>query len=184
MEARKTIRGYEGLYEVSNTGNVYSLARVVGRIVHRYGKRYKSNFGVGEVELAGTMVGKKRDYPAVTLYGKEGRRKTITRHRLVALAFIPNPHNYKEVNHKDGDKENNNVSNLEWCTKSYNCKHAFDAGLRMQSSEAVSKFTKKQVLKMRTLRKNGVKAKTIAEMFDCTPTSVWRIVNYKRWKNI
>lgn len=53
----------------------------------------------------------------------EGKRKTMFVHRLVALAFIPNPDNFKEVNHKDEDKENNCVDNLEWCDTKYNCNY-------------------------------------------------------------
>ena len=58
-----------------------------------------------------------------------GKRKTLLIHRLVAKAFIPNPDNLPEVNHKDGNKANNQSFNLEWCTRRQNAKHAVDSGL-------------------------------------------------------
>ena len=64
--------------------------------------------------------------------------KSFFVHRLVALAFIPNPNNYNEINHKDGDKSNNCVENLEWCTRSQNMKHAFDMGLKINKKGAES----------------------------------------------
>ena len=61
----------------------------------------------------------------------DGRRKGLIRlvHRLVASGFIPNPESFPEVNHKDGNKENNSADNLEWCTRQYNVRHAWDTGL-------------------------------------------------------
>lgn len=70
----------------------------------------------------------KKGYPAVDLY-ERGKRNTERVHRLVAKAFIPNPDNKPEVNHKDGDKHNNRVSNLEWVTCKENCEHAWENGL-------------------------------------------------------
>lgn len=67
------------------------------------------------------------DYLFVCLR-KDGSNKNHLIHRLVAESFIPNPNNYPIVNHKDGDKTNNHVSNLEWCTQSYNLKHAIEIG--------------------------------------------------------
>jgi len=55
-------------------------------------------------------------------------------HRIIATEFIPNPHNYTDVNHMDGDKQNNNVLNLEWCSRGHNIKHAYDTGLRKKNS--------------------------------------------------
>lgn len=74
----------------------------------------------------------KRGYLTVDLYDG-GKRKTERVHRLVAEAFIPNPDNKPEVNHKDGNKHNNNASNLEWVTSKENCRHAWDLGLMKPS---------------------------------------------------
>ena len=74
----------------------------------------------------------KNGYSVVDLYNK-GDRRTRRVHRLVAEAFIPNPDNKPEINHKDGDKHNNNVSNLEWVTTKENCQHAWKSGLSTPS---------------------------------------------------
>lgn len=98
-----------------------------------------SNYEVsnnGRVRRKGTNIDKasydRKGYPIVNLYknGKESKRAI---HRLVAQEFIPNPDNKPEVNHIDGDKHNNHVSNLEWATKKENCRHAWDTGLTRPS---------------------------------------------------
>ena len=98
----KPVIGYEGLYEVSNTGLVKSL--------NCYNYKHPRIM----------KLGKRADgYLSVGL-SKNNKTKTKTVHRLVAEAFIPNPNNLEMVNHKDENKSNNNVDNLEWCTRSYN----------------------------------------------------------------
>ena len=97
FETFLSVPGYEGLYEISNLGNVKSLRS--GKIL----KKSKNNVG----------------YEIISL-NKNKTRKSHLIHRLVALAFIPNPLGLPEINHKDEDKTNNNVENLEWCTRSYN----------------------------------------------------------------
>lgn len=97
VETFLSVPGYDGLYEVSNLGNVKSLRS--GRLM----KRSLSSIG----------------YEMTTLT-KDGKQKTYLIHRLVALAFIPNPENLEEINHKDEVKTNNRVENLEWCTRKYN----------------------------------------------------------------
>lgn len=101
----KDINEYEGLYKVSNTGLVKSLAR------------YRGCMYVGDRILSGYDNGK--GYIVYDLYDGDKRRKLYA-HRLVAEAFIPNPDNLPEVNHKDENKSNNHDYNLEWCTSSYN----------------------------------------------------------------
>lgn len=97
IEDWKDIPGYEGLYVVSNNGRVMNVrsGRVLRGIVNNLGY---------------IMVG----------LSKSGKVKMISVHRLVAEAFIKNPDNLREVNHKDEDKSNNNVDNLEWCDRKYN----------------------------------------------------------------
>lgn len=101
MEIWKNIEGYPN-YQVSNLGNVRNI---------NFNRTSKTKV------LKSCIDGK--GYQYVALY-KDGKRKCSKVHRLVAQAFLPNPNNYKEVNHKDEDKTNNCVDNLEWCTTEYN----------------------------------------------------------------
>ena len=96
IEIWRDVIGFENLYLVSNLGNVYSIHS-------KKQLKLKDNKG----------------YYNVTLF-KNGKRYYKIVHRLVAEAFIPNPNNFKEINHKDENKINNNVDNLEWCDAKYN----------------------------------------------------------------
>lgn len=106
MEIWKDIRGYENKYQISNYGNVKALD------YHRTGKS----------QLMSPVL-KKSGYYQVNLY-LNGKYESKIIHKLVAEAFLDNPDNLTIVNHIDGDKTNNHVSNLEWCTVSYNTWHA------------------------------------------------------------
>ena len=117
-EEWKDIKNYEGLYQVSNLGNVKSL------------ERNKSN-GKGLVKIDEKILTQNITnwgYGNVALY-KNGARKHHKVHRLVAEAFIPNPNNKEQINHIDGNKLNNNVNNLEWNTRIENMNHARINGL-------------------------------------------------------
>ena len=97
MEEWRAVPGYEGLYEVSNKGNVRNVRR------NKLLRLQKNKYGYIQVGLS-----------------KNGIRTIFQVHRLVALTFLPNPDNLPQVNHKDEDKTNNNVDNLEFCTAKYN----------------------------------------------------------------
>lgn len=109
IEEWRKIEGYEGLYEVSNLGNVRSIDKWVNRNGDKYFKK-------GRVLKP---MNDKKGYVMVNL-SKEGKTKVCYIHRLVAKAFIPNPENLPEVNHINEVKTNNCVENLEWCTHEYN----------------------------------------------------------------
>ncbi len=106
-EEWRTVAGYEGLYEVSNMGNVRST---------RSGKLLKPSLN-------------NSGYSVIHFYDHQNF-KAFTIHRLVAMAFIPNPCGKRTVNHIDGDKTNNRADNLEWATYSENHKHAYKTGLK------------------------------------------------------
>lgn len=115
------IKGYEGLYQVSNMGRVRSLDREVPVS----NKVYKNNT---VKKMKGKILKQSiltNNRCAVSLC-KNNIWKTKIVHRLVANHFIANPDNLPEVNHKDGDCHNNNVDNLEWCSHDYNIKHSCD----------------------------------------------------------
>lgn len=120
-EIWKDIAGYEGLYQVSNMGRVKSLERTRNMNL----PSHKKPAPVHERILA---FGKSLGYHRVVL-AKGGINRGFRVHKLVALAFIPNPDNRPQINHKDGDKHNNSVENLEWVTPKENIKHAIENGL-------------------------------------------------------
>lgn len=115
------VKGYEGLYEVSDTGQVRSVTR---ECLHKNGNVIPK---VGKV-LA-QCPNKNTRYMMCSLW-RNNKAKYYYVHRLVAGAFIPNPDSLPEVNHMDGDRQNNHLSNLEWVTRQGNARHAIDTGLR------------------------------------------------------
>jgi hypothetical protein len=109
MESFKKIEGYDGIYEISSNGNVIS-----------------NNFGKRKILKQSIM---NSGYKMIVLR-KDGKQKTFSIHRLIASYFLPNEKNLEQVNHKDGNKLNNNLSNLEWCSRSQNIQHMYDNGLK------------------------------------------------------
>ena len=123
-EVWKDIVGFEGLYQVSDMGKVKSLGRMCK---NRFGYRYKPERIMSQSLLGG--------YSAVGLY-KNGKQTSLLVHRLVAISFIPNPENKKEVNHIDLCKTNPACNNLEWCTKQENMNHAKNNGAIKRGEDA------------------------------------------------
>ena len=122
MEQWKDIEGFEGYYQVSDMGRVRSLDRVV--TTTRYGKPLSMTVKGKVLRAPVTRDG----YVSIQIF-KASKYYTFKVHRLVANAFIDNPDNLPEINHIDGNKQNNAASNLEWCTRGHNISHAFRTGL-------------------------------------------------------
>lgn len=164
----KYIVGYEGIYQVSNTGDVR----------RRFNPKYKSRV---DVELKKSS--EKTGYLSVLL-SVDGYKKRFLVHRLVALSFIENPKNKKVVNHIDFNKENNSVNNLEWCTQSENCKHSISM-VRMPnnkgSNHGMSKLNEEDVL---SIRGSNMSTKELSKKYNISLNYVYDIKNKKRWKHI
>ena len=145
-EIWKDIDGYEGLYQVSNLGNVKSIGREI-KTANEKKRKYK------EVILKqGTT---KNGYANVVL-SINNKMKTKSVHRLVAKAFIINPENKPQVNHIDGNKKNNCVKNLEWVTNSENMKHSWDNQLQKVTKNKIlaSKINCSRIGKLGTKKVN------------------------------
>lgn len=117
--------------------------------------------------------------------GMKRKMAYSTVHRLVAEAFIPNPNNYPQVNHIDHNKSNNHVSNLEWCTPSYNTKAAIAAGkhrggFKMGTKHHSGKFTSDQIDWMRKLKNDGYSLYEIGAMLNASPSYISQVLNGKR----
>ena len=148
MEIWKDIEGYNGKYQISNTGEVRSFSK------------WKN----GNL-LKGGTCGNPGPYRYVALVGS-GRDdiKSIYIHRLVATYFVENPNGYNEVNHIDGNTLNNNAENLEWCSHLENMRHAFKSGkishefqrgAKNKNSKPVYQKTKDGNIKKKQTRQNS-----------------------------
>src|SRR5690606_28733657 len=170
-EVWKDVKGYEGFYQVSNLGRVKSLERHV--------PNGDNTFRVVKERYLKTNK-KTNEYIKVNLSGKSFRV-----HRLVATAFIGNPNNYPEVNHINGDKTDNNVTNLEWCSSSYNMKHNEKLGVVVRGNKHVNSTIDEQTAKeIKILLKSGIKQKDIASKFDITENIVNQINRGLTWKHV
>lgn len=153
------------LYTIDDNGYIYS---------DNIGKMRTRNKGNTEYQIINFMT-------------IDGKKKTYRVHRLVMMAFRPIKNMEKfEVNHKDGDKKNNNLENLEWCTSSENQIHAIKHGLqkiRRGEESNFSKLKKDNIKEIFSLRNKGYTQKEIAEKFNCSSSNISYILNKKTWQN-
>ena len=160
MEKWVWIKGYEGLYQISNLGNV---------------KSFKTNKLLSNKRIDGS------GYAQVALR-KNGKVKELRINRLVAFHFIGDPENDKlTVNHKDGIKLNNKVDNLEWATLSEQMIHAYKNGLKkpVKGCRTVDKETQEEIKQLYQKGKRGRSALALGKKFGISPSTVERIVrNY------
>lgn len=180
METWKPVIGYEGIYEISNTGLVKSLSR------NKHCGHEMSKPQITKERIL-TIRTDRLGYTRVKL-SKNGVSKLLYLHRLIAKAFIENPKSSKEVNHIDGDKSNNEISNLEWCTRSENLKHAFKNGLKRAKKGEENNKAKLNVTEVKEIRKLYNTGKytqvNIAKTFNVTSATISGIVNFNTWKEV
>jgi hypothetical protein len=165
-EIWKPILGFEGLYEISNMGRVYSIPRTVKRsndTICSVAGKYKSVF----MGNAG--------YYMVTLY-KDGIRNCNTLHYFMAITFIGEQQNDDQVNHKDGNKTNNSPDNLEWVSASDNIIHSYNSKL----SKKAHSVTKELLLQIIESRYAGKSFTEIADLYNLNWHYVQKIFMGKR----
>jgi len=173
LEIWKPIVGYEGIYEISNLGNVKSLSRKVFfldtfRVVRE--KILKSNTN-------------RYGYVTFTL-SNDSIMKTVTAHRLVAIAFIDKIYGKEYINHIDGVKSNNTIENLEWCTISENNKHSFATGLNTSpkgTGHYNSKFEEKDIV---FIRNSQLSESKLALKYNVNRATIGKIKRFERYKDI
>lgn len=155
-EIWKYVHGFEGIYKVSNFGNVKALYREVPIPTSKSIRKQPEKL------LAQTV---NNDYRRVVLHAI--KKQVWNVHRLVATYFVPNPENKPQVNHKDGDKLNNRFDNLEWCTNQENQAHAWRTGLKSAKKGADNfMFGKKGLLNPYTTRVIDIRTNKIVSIYD------------------
>ena len=164
MNDWRNIKGYEGHYQVSSAGQVRSLKRG-GRLM--------------------SPAVSRTGYHQVNLY-LEGRVKHFYEHRLVAAAFIRPIPDGMEVNHKDGDKSNNDVKNLEIVTSEENLRHARETGLMPSGGERspVAKLTEEAVREIRRSKDHRERAAEVADRFGVCERTIYGIWERKTWRHV
>lgn len=172
MEKWEKIKNYEKYYEISNLGRIKSLERKVRNnkgFVIKPEKILIPRVHTGNYLTICLTVNRKSNYFYI--------------HRLVAEHFIENIKNKKEVNHKDGNKQNNKVTNLEWSTRKENIDHSVQNKLHCFGEKAgTSKLKAYQVIEIRANQQMSLEEKAIK--FNVSKATISRILNKKIWKHI
>jgi hypothetical protein len=177
-EIWKDIKGYEELYQVSSLGRVKSLKRIILRknnIIQTIKKRilkqyYNKKYKTQSLSISGIV-------------------KSYLTHRLIAFTFINNPLKKRCVNHIDGNYENNNINNLEWCTHSENLYHAYKIGIKKHiglrgEHHAMHKLTDADVLNIRNAKKIGINNNKLCKKYNVCRSTIIRAYNGRNWTHI
>lgn len=168
FELWKDIKGFEGLYQISNYGRIRGLLRMKQNgskqniVLDRIKPSYKAYKG----------------YYICNLW-KNGVQHTLKTHRLVGIHWVNNPHNYPQLNHKDKDKSNNRADNLEWCTNEYNLKHSWAApGGHVTQKKGSDGYSAKPVYQ---ISYDGFLIGAYGSVVEASLTTGFRANNIARW---
>lgn len=183
IEIWQDIPDYEGYYQVSNKGNVNSVDRyIICQLKNQTVSQIKGKPKKIRLNIFG--------YPVITL-SRNGIRKHVFIHRLVALSFIPNPNNKLEINHINGIKTDNRPENLEWCTRQENNVHAYSTGLNEREKHAMkgvdhplAVLNEEKVLKIRNMFSSGFTISQLSALYGVKYYTIRDVVKRINWKHI
>ena len=169
---------YDGYYEVSNFGRFKMLPRLL---------RHSKGMRVSKEKI---VQGCNRNGYRTVSFKKDGVKRTIDVHILVARAFInnPNPEKFKIVNHLNSDRADNKAENLEWCDHSRNAKHAYEAGklkVTRGSQRSTAILDEDKVLAIKLLYKTGMFSHwKLSKIFNIGETTIQNILNGTKWAHV
>lgn len=168
----KTIRGYDNYYCINPFGDIVSP-----EYIDRNNKFRKMRL------LKPTVT--KKGYLRVAL-NKNGKQVRKYVHRLVGKAFIPNKDKKPQINHKDGNKLNNHISNLEWCTNQENIIHSYQNGLRVGTDATGEKNTQAKLTEenARSILNSEEKAHYLARKYNVSKSTIYKIKKGDRWSHV
>ncbi len=170
----KDIPGYEGLYGINKIGEILSYSR------NRLGMN--NSFSYRNERLLKQTGKNQNDYLGVSLYDRDKKKHRILVHKLVYLTFKGEIPQGKQINHIDGNKFNNNFSNLEVCTPKENISHAWKTGLaKKDRSKMFSKLNLKDVKIIRNVAKKGISHREIADIYKVSRSHISRIIKGEHW---
>ena len=170
----KDIIGYENEYQINQFGEIRTL---------------KDSPKLKKYNVLKPQINKRNGYVYQMLY-KNGKGKLWRVHRLVAMIFLPNPYNLPQVNHKNGDKTDNRVENLEWCTYSENEKHAYNNGLKFAQSGELHSSHKLNWEDVNYIRKHYIPRDKeyglipLSKKFNVKKETIQAIILKRTWKEV
>jgi hypothetical protein len=174
VEYKKRLIRFED-YEISNLGRIKRISN---------DRNWSNQTFVGKILNGGTHI---LGYRRVTLHTSDLKQYIVFIHRILAYSFLEVPNKSCEINHKDGRKWYNILSNIEFCSRSYNMRHSFQYGLsipKIGSKNGNSILSEKIVTEIKLFRKKGISGNKLSKKFNINLSTIKNIISGRQWRHI